>query len=113
MRKQIIETAAYEVATQVRAVEETIDAALSEISELQCRVMHINSVAGVGPATVHSALEHLSGALTGLIGSRGAIVACHAALADAKGKVPGLRTVGFGDGDTCPKLAQVDLRIVA
>jgi len=34
-------------------------------------------------------------------------------LADAKGKVPGLRTVGFGDGEECPKTAVADLRIVA
>ena len=35
MRKQMIENAAYEVATQVRAVEDSIDAALGEIAELQ------------------------------------------------------------------------------
>jgi hypothetical protein len=113
MRKQVIEDAAYEVATQVRAVEDSIDAALTEMAELQSRVMHVNSVARVGPATVHSALEQLAVSLNGLIGARGAIVACHAALADAKGKVPGLRTVGFGDADQCPKFAQADLRIVA
>ena len=39
MRKHQIENAAYEVATQVRTVEETIDLALSEIAELQARVM--------------------------------------------------------------------------
>jgi hypothetical protein len=113
MRKQMIEDAAYEVATQVRAVEDSIDAALTEIAELQSRVMHINSVARVGPGTVHSALEQMAGALNGLIGARGSIVACHVALAEAKGQVPGLRTVGFGDVDTCPKTAQADLRIVA
>jgi len=114
MRKQMIEDAAYEVATQVRAVEDSIDSALIEIAELQSRVMHVNSVACVGPATVHLALEQLATSLTGLIGARGAIVACHAALADAKGKVPGLRTVGFGDQGSCPpKIAHVDLRVVA
>ena len=35
MRKQMIENAAYEVATQVRAVEDSIEAALAEIAELQ------------------------------------------------------------------------------
>ena len=35
MRKHRIENAAYEVATQVRAVEDTIDAALTEMAELQ------------------------------------------------------------------------------
>src|SRR4051794_14012814 len=77
MRKQMIEDAVYEVATQVRAVEDSIDAALTEIAELQSRVMHVNSVARVGPATVHSALEQLAVSLNGLIGARGAIVACH------------------------------------
>ncbi len=37
MRKQMIENAAYEVATQVRAVEESIEAALAELAELQTR----------------------------------------------------------------------------
>ena len=37
MRKQMIEDAAYEVATQVRAVEDSIEAALIEIAELQTR----------------------------------------------------------------------------
>ena len=47
MRKQQIEAAAYEVATKVRAVEDTIDAALAEIAELQARIMRANSVARV------------------------------------------------------------------
>jgi hypothetical protein len=115
MRKQMIENAAFEVATQVRAVEETIDSALAEIAELQARIMRVNSVAGVGYGTIHPTLEQLSAALTGLVESRGAVVACHAALAEAKGKVPGLRTVSWGDGDDCPqeKIAKTDLRIVA
>ena len=39
MRKQMIENAAYEVATQVRAVEDSIEAALAEIAELQARMV--------------------------------------------------------------------------
>ncbi len=114
MRKQIIQDAAYEVAIQVRAVEEVIDSALNEIAELQARVMHANSVAGVGYGVVHPTLENLASAVTGLVGTRGAIVACHEALADAKGKVPGLRTVSWGDGEDCPpNTGRADLRIVA
>ena len=114
MRKQMIENAAYEVATQVRVVEDTIDASLAEIAELQARMMRVNSVAQTGYGTIHPALEKLAAAVSGLIESRGAIVGCHAALADAKTKVPGLRTVGFGDEGQCPPpSAQVDLRIVA
>ena len=114
MRKQMIENAAYEVATQVRVVEDSIDASLAEIAELQARMMRVNSVAQTGYGTIHPALEKLAAAVSGLIESRGAIVGCHAALADAKTKVPGLRTVGFGDEGQCPPpSAQVDLRIVA
>jgi hypothetical protein len=102
MRKQMIENAAYEVATQVRAVEDSIDAALSEIAVLQSRVMHVTSIAGVGPAPIHAALEELAGALSNMVSARGGIVACHASLADAKGKVPGLRTTSCGDGTECP-----------
>ena len=48
MRKEMIENAAFEVATQVRAVEDSIDAALTEIAELQARMMRVNAVAGDG-----------------------------------------------------------------
>jgi hypothetical protein len=114
MRKQIIENAAIEVAAQVRVVEDTIDSALSEIAELQARILRANNVAGVGFAAVHPTLEQLASALNGLVTTRGAIVGCHAALAEAKGKVPGLRTVAIGDGDDCPPVkCLADLRVVA
>jgi hypothetical protein len=114
MRKQQIENAAYEVATQVRAVEDTIDAALVEIAELQARMMHASSVSAAGYGTIHPALQQLSAAVAGLVDSRGAIVACHAALADAKQKVPGLRTVSWGDGQECPPATgTTPLRVVA
>ncbi len=114
MRKEIIERAAYEVATQVRAVEDTIDSALNEIAELQARIMHVNSVAGVSYGVIHPTLQRLATAVSGLVETRGAIVGCHEALADAKGKVPGLRTVSWGDGQECPPAsARADLRIVA
>jgi hypothetical protein len=114
MRKQVIQDAAYEVATQVRAVEETIDSALNEVAELQARIMHVNSIAGVGYGVIHPTLQKLASAVAGLVETRGAIVACHEALADAKGKVPGLRTVSWGDGEECPpNTARADLRIVA
>ena len=112
MRKQQIENAAFEVATQVRAVEDSIDSTLAEIAELQSRVMHVNSVARVGPAPVHAVLEEISTALKSLVAARGSIVACHGELVVAKGKVPGLRTVAFGDNE-CPPQAQANLRIVA
>mgnify|MGYP003580632498 FL=1 len=115
MGKQQIENAAFEVATQVRAVEDTIDAALTEIAELQSRIMRVNSIARAGFGTVHPALEELAAAVKGLVDARGSVVGCHSALAEAKGKVPGLRTVGFGDMGECPeqKTAFTELRVVA
>jgi hypothetical protein len=113
MRKQQLENAAFEVATQVRTVEETVDSALAELAELQSRVMRVNAIAQVGAGTVHETLEQLAAAIHGLVTTRGAIVACHAALVDAKGLTPGLRTVSWGNGDDCPKGATADLRIVA
>jgi hypothetical protein len=114
MRKQMLENAAFEVATQVRVVEDSIDSTLAEIAELQSRMMRINSVAHVGPMPIHAALQELSIALSSLVAARGAIVGCHAQLAEAKGKVPGLRTVAFGDADDCPPPSAVtELRIVA
>ena len=113
MRKQMIENAAFEVATQVRAVEDTIDLALGEIAELQARIMRVDAVAGVSYGVIHPTLERLVSAVSGLIETRGAIVACHEALVEAKSKVPGLRTVSWGDGEDCPEIAKTDLRIVA
>jgi len=114
MRKHQIENAAFEVATQVRAVEDSIDTTLAEIAELQSRVMHVNSVARVGPAPIHAVLEELSSALKSLVAARGSIVACHGELVVAKGKVPGLRAVSYGDeGDCPPASGRADLRVVA
>ena len=114
MRKQILEDAAIDVATQVRVVEDTIDAALGEIAELQSRIMRANSVARVGYGAAHPTLQQLANAMTNLVATRGAIVECHSELAAAKTKVPGLRTALIGDGDECPPaFAATDLRIVA
>jgi hypothetical protein len=113
MRKQMLENVAYEVATQVRAVEDSIDSTLIEIAELQSRMMRITSLAHVGPAPIHPALRELSSALSNLIAARGSIVSCHTELATARGKVPGLRAVAIGDNECPPASAHADLRIVA
>ena len=114
MRKQQIENAAFGIATQVRAVEDTIDAALAELAELQGRMVRARSTMGVGPATGQSAFLKLGQTLTALVEARGGMADCHASLADATQFVPGLRTVSFGDGSDCPKTsATADLRIVA
>lgn len=113
MRKQLIEQSALDVATQVRAVEDSIETALAEIAELQGRMIRARAVAGVGISTGHEALEQLSGALQALVAARGGMANCHAALVDARGKVPGLRTVSFGDGSECPERKTAQLRAVA
>lgn len=114
MRKQQIEKAAYEVATQVRAVEDTIDAAMAEIAELQARMLRVRSTAGIGVATGQSAFEQLATALQGLVAARGGMANCHAELKQAQSFVPGLRTVSFGDGTECPpEQGFANLRIVA
>ena len=113
MRKKIIEDAAFEVATQVRAVEDTIDAALAEVAELQSRLVRVRSVSGAGVATGHAAFEELAGSLQALVTARGGIARCHAELVEAKQFVPGLRTVSFGEGNECPESPMAQLRVVA
>lgn len=116
MRKQMIENAALDVAAQVRAVEESIENALGEIAELQAKMVRARSVTGVGFTTSHAAFEQLAAATTGLVAARGGIGNCHAALAETKKAVPGLRTVSWGDGQECPPPSSIgnpDLRIVA
>ena len=116
MRKQQVQNAAYEVATQVRAVEDAIDAAITEIAELQSRMIHVSAVAQTEYGTIHPALQQLAAAVSGLVGARGSVVECHVALSEAKQKVPGLRTVSFGEGNPCPDSKTTgftELRVVA
>ena len=115
MRKQIIENAAFEVATQVRAVEDTIDNAIAEIAELQAKMVRARSATGTGVATGQVAFEKLADAVQSLIAARGGMALCHAELAVAKTKIPGLRTTSWGDGEECPPAegALPSLRIVA
>jgi len=113
MRKEMVENAAYEVATQVRAVEDSIETALAELAELQARLVHARPVTRVGFTTIQSAFEEIAETTKRLTAARGSIGNCHVALAEAKQTIPGLRTVAWGDGDDCPKTAKTDLRIVA
>jgi len=114
MRKQMIENAAYEVAAQVRVVEESIEAALAELAELQARMVRARGATGAGFVASHAPFEQLPAITTGLIAARGGVANCHAALAEVRKTIPGLRTVGFGDVDDCPPTAaRTDLRVVA
>ena len=113
MRKHQIENAAYEVATQVRAVEDSIEAALIELAELQTRMVHARAATNAGFVDSHAAFEQLAATTGGLVAARGGIANCHAALAEAKRTIPGLRTVSIGDNECPPKTGTADLRVVA
>src|SRR5512139_2594777 len=113
MRKQMIESAAFDVATQVRAVEDAIEAALAEIADLQGRMIRARATMGVATATGHEAFEQLAIAVQSLVKARGGMAHCHATLKETTQLIPGLRTVGFGDMQECPpQAAQAGLRIV-
>jgi hypothetical protein len=115
MRKQMIENAAYEVATQVRTVEESIEAALVELAELQTRMVNARGVMNAGFVTTHAAFEQLAATTAGLIAARGGIAHCHSAMVEARQFIPGLRTVSWGDAEDCPKepSGAMPLRVVA
>jgi hypothetical protein len=114
MRKQMIENAAYDVATQVRAVEESIESALIELAELQTRMVRARAATNAGFANSHDAFEQLAATTSGLVAARGGIAHCHVALVETRKTIPGLRTVAFGDeGDCPPAKGAVDLRVVA
>lgn len=114
MRKQMMEDAAYDVATQVRAVEDSIESALIELAELQTRMVRARATTNAGFANSHGAFEQLAATTSGLIAARGGIAHCHSALVETRKTIPGLRTVSFGDEGKCPPTkGAADLRIVA
>lgn len=113
MRRQEIESAALDVATQVRSVEDAIETALAEIAELQGRMIRARAVARVATATGHQAMEHLAHAVSNLVTARGGMASCHQVLKDTTQFVPGLRTVGFGVDECPPESGVVPLRVVA
>jgi hypothetical protein len=114
MRKQMIESAALEVATQVRAVEDAIEGALAELAELQGRMVRARATFGIATATGHEAFEQLAVAMQSLVKARGGMANCHVSMKETIQFVPGLRTVSWGDGEECPpQQARADLRIVA
>ena len=113
MRKHQIENAAYEVANQVRAVEDSIEAALAELAELQTRMIRARGVTNANMVASHAAFEQLAATTNGLVAARGSIGNCHVALVETKQTIPGLRTVAIGDDDCPPASGRADLRVVA
>jgi hypothetical protein len=113
MRKEILQDAAYEVATQARAVEDVIESTLVELAELQSRLIRASSCAGVCYDVLQESFEGVAATINDLVKARGTMAQCHVALSEAKQRIPGLRTVSWGDGNPCPKTGQADLRVVA
>lgn len=115
MRKQNIENAAWEVATQVRLVEDRIDDVIAELAELQARMMKARSVATVNVTVGHEALAKVANSLQGIVAARGDVGQAHSILKETVQHVPGIRTVSFGDAtETPPPPSGVaDLRVVA
>ncbi|MCJ8190751.1 hypothetical protein [Sphingomicrobium aestuariivivum] len=117
MRKAAIQSAAYDVATQVRAVEDQIESAIAAIAELQGRMIHARSVAGIATATGHEAFEEVAASIGALVTARGGMAKAHMVLKDTQAFVPGLRATGFGDLGECPEesapAGSADLRVVA
>jgi hypothetical protein len=114
MRKQLIQDAAYEVATQSRVVEDGIEVLLAELAELQTKLIGASSCASVSYDVLQESFEGVAATINDLVKARGTMARCHVAMSTAKQKIPGLRTVSWGDGMPCPpKIAQADLRVVA
>jgi hypothetical protein len=115
MRKQMMENAAHEVAVQVIAVENCIETALTELAELQMKMVRARGLTKAGFATSHAAFEQLAAATSNLVAARGGIANCHTALKATTKSIPGLReigeTVGFGPQEC--KFAKSNLRVVA
>ena len=85
MRKQMIENAAYELATQVREVEDVIDTALGELAELQSRLVRAVGVTGIAHVRIQAAFDQLSATTNNLVAARGNIGSCHVALERGEG----------------------------
>lgn len=113
MRKQAIWNAVHEVGIHTRAAESLIESTLVELSELQSTLVQVGNVAGLSYSTLQDSFEGLSAAMTDLVKARGTMARCHETFVETKGKIPGVRTTSWGDGDPCCGTAQTDLRVVA
>ena len=114
MRKEAIWNAVHEVGIHTRAVEDLIESALVELSELQSKLVQVSNVAGVPYATLQESFEGVSTTINDLVKVRGTMAQCHEVFVETKEKIPGVRTTSWGDGDPCcPKIAHVDLQIAA
>ena len=115
MRKQAVQSAARQVATQLRSLEESIDATLEELAQLQSSMLHARATAGVGPHIGQEALAEVAQALGSIVTGRGQIAQAHAYLKGTSQMVAGVRELNYGDVSQTPPAASgmADLKIVA
>ncbi len=114
MRKQAIWNAVHEVGIHTRAVEELIDSALVELSQLQSSVVRVSSVAGVPYSTLQDSFESVSATIKDLVKLRSTMASCHEVFLEAKEKIPGVRSTSWGNGDPCcGNFGSTDLRVAA
>ena len=114
MRKQAVWDAVHEVGIHTRAVEDLIESTLIELSALQSKLVQVSNVAGVTYATLQESFEGVSATINDLVKVRGSMAQCHEVFVETKEKIPGIRTKAWGDPDPCcPKIAEVELQIVA
>ncbi|HEX5238067.1 MAG TPA: hypothetical protein VFW39_06355 [Sphingomicrobium sp.] len=113
MRRQAIWDAVYEVGVHTRSVENLIESALIELSELQSKLVHVSNVAGVPYSTLQQSFEGVSTTINDLVKVRGTMAQCHEVFVETKEKIPGVRTTtSWGDGGPCCS-ASTDVRVTA
>ena len=113
MRKEALWNAVREVGVHTRAVEDMIESALVELSELQSKLVQVSNVAGVPYSTLQQSFEGVSATINDLVRVRGTMAQCHEVFIETKEKIPGVRTTSWGNGNVCCASAGIDLRIVA
>jgi len=114
MRKEMIWNAVHEVGIHTRAVEELIESTLTELTELQAKLIQVSNVAGVSYSTLQESFESVAATINDLVKVRGTMAQCHETFVETKEKIPGVRTTSWGNGDPCKcVIAQTDLRVVA
>ena len=114
MRKEAIWNAVHEVGIHTRAVEDLIESALVELSELQSKLVQVSNVAGVTYATLQESFEGVSATINDLVKVRGTMAHCHEVFVETKEKIPGVRPAKWGDPNPCCSgVAEPELRVVA
>src|SRR5947209_18101656 len=101
MRKEAIWNAVHEVGIHTRAVEDMIESALIELSELQSKVVQVSNVAGLSYTTLQESFEAVSATINDLVKVRRTMAECHEVFLETKEKIPGVRATSWGDPDPC------------